>query len=406
MKVPTSIKLKIVDVVPLLLSYTYPKDEQPHFVGGKVVRRNAALIQVKTDEGLVGLGEVGSAIFLPDGVAPVIARFRGLVLGENPFNVERVWQRLYAASVGWGRRGLAIGVMSAIDTALWDLMGQATGAPVYELLGGLYHQRLRLYASFIPKDTNSLLTDLRRAVDKGFTAVKIKMGAATYPGGGGFQMGAAPDLVRERQLLRAVREAVGDRVDVLVDAAQASAPAPWSVSVAIQVARLVEEINGYLLEEPCGADDVAGYAAVAKVVTVPIAAGENLATRYEFQSWLDQRALDILQPDVTCVGGLTEARKIAALAEYCRVPLIPHIWWTGVGMMANLHFAVSTPGCALAEHSQATYPLREELLCEPLAVENGCLSMPKCPGLGVKLPDQIAEQYKFIPGPTFVPDST
>lgn len=398
------ISVKIVDLVPLLLSYTYPKDEQPHFAGGKVVRRNVALIQVKTDAGLTGLGEVGSAIFLPDGVAPVVARFKGLLLGESPFNVERVWQRLYAASVGWGRRGLAIGVMSAIDTALWDLMGQVTDVPVYELLGGLYHERLRLYASFIPKDPASLLNDLRRAVDRGFTAVKIKMGAATYPGGGGFQMGAAPDLARERQLLRAVRETVGDRVDVLVDAAQASAPSPWSVPVALQVARLVQEINGYLLEEPCGADDVAGYAAVAKAADVPIAAGENLATRYEFQAWLDHHALDILQPDVTCVGGLTEARKIALLAEYWRVPVVPHIWWTGVGMMANLHFAVSTPGCSLAEHSQATYPLREELLCEPLTVANGYLAAPKHPGLGVKLPDQVAEQYRFIPGPTFVPD--
>ena len=363
------------------------------------------MVQIKTDEGLTGLGEVGSAIFLPDGVAPVVARLRGLLLGESPFNVERVWQRLYSVSVGWGRRGLAIGVIGAIDTALWDLMGQAIGVPVYELLGGLYHQRLRVYASFIPKDTESLLSDLRRAVGKGYSAVKIKMGAATYPGGGGFPMGTAFDLARERQLLRSVRETVGDRVDVLVDAAQASAPLPWSVPLAIQVARLVEEINGYLLEEPCGADDVASYAAVAKAVDVPIAAGENLSTRYDFQNWVDRRALDILQPDVTCVGGLTEAKKIAALAEYSRIPMIPHIWWTGVGMMANLHFAVSTPSCALAEHSQATYPLREELLCEPLTVENGCLSLPKCAGLGVKLPDQVTEQYKFIPGPTFVPDA-
>lgn len=396
--------MRISDIVPLLLSYTYPTEEQPHFTGGKVVRRNAALIQVKTDDGLTGLGEVGSAIFLPDGVAPVVARFRGLLLGENPFNVERIWQRLYSVSVGWGRRGLAIGVLSAIDMALWDLMGQATGAPVYELLGGLYHPKLRVYASFIPKDTASLLSDLRRAADQGFTAVKIKMGAATYPGGGAFPMGAAPDLKREAHMLRVVRETIGNHVDVLVDAAQASAPSPWPVPSAIQVARLVEEIDGYLLEEPCGADDMAGYAAVAQAVQVPIAAGENLSTRFEFQTWMDHHALDILQPDVTCVGGLTEARKIALLAEYRRVPIVPHIWWTGVGMMANLHLAVSTPGCPLAEHSQATYPLREELLREPLSVENGYLSMPKCPGLGVKLSEDLAERYRFVPGPTFVPD--
>ncbi|HBY96661.1 MAG: mandelate racemase/muconate lactonizing enzyme family protein [Ardenticatenaceae bacterium] len=397
--------MKIVDVVPLLLSYTYPETEQPHFAGGRVVRRNAALVQVSTDEGLTGLGEVGSAIFLPDGVEPMVARFKGLLRGESPLNTERLWQRLYAASIGWGRRGLAMGVISAIDSALWDLAGQAAGVPVYDLLGGLYHDRLRVYASFIPKQAAALLADVQRAVDEGFTAVKIKLGAATYPGGGGFQMGAAPDLAHERLLLGTIREAIGARVDLLVDAAQAVAPQPWPVPTAVQVARLAEEFGAYLLEEPCGADDLAAHSAVARAVDVPVAAGENLATRYEFQTWLDAGALDILQPDVTVAGGLTEARKIAALAEYRHVPLIPHIWWTGVGMMANLHFAVSTPGCVLAEHSRATYPLREELLSEPLALEDGHVILPRSPGLGVRLPEDLRERYRYVPGPTFVPDA-
>jgi L-alanine-DL-glutamate epimerase-like enolase superfamily enzyme len=288
--------------------------------------------------------------------------------------------------------------------ALWDVVGKATGTPVYQLLGGLYHDRIRAYASLIPQPRDQLVANLEMCVEQGFTAVKIKLGAATYPGGGGLGMGVEPCVDRERHLVEAAREAVGPHVDLMVDAAQAVAPEPWPVPTVIEVARMLEEFDVFWLEEPCGADNLEGHAAVARAVDMPVAAGENLATHFEFKQWMEMRALDIVQPDVVIAGGLLECKKIAALASAYRIPIAPHMWWTGVGMMANLHFIASTPGCIVAEYPQMTYPLREDLLQQPLLFENGYLCLPPVPGLGVRLTEEIIEKYPYQPGPTWRPD--
>jgi L-alanine-DL-glutamate epimerase-like enolase superfamily enzyme len=396
--------MKITNVSSILLSFTYPSDERPRFAGGQVLRRNAALVRVDTDEGLSGLGEVGSAIFIPEAVQTVVAKLKGLILEEDPFNIERIWQKMYASSAAWGRRGLGMGAISGIEVALWDVVGKAMSTPVYQMLGGLYHDRIRAYASLIPQPREQLVAQFKVCVDQGFTAVKIKLGAATYPGGGGLGMGVRPSLDRERELVQAAREAVGPDVDLMVDAAQAVAPEPWPVPTVIEVAKMLEEFDAFWLEKPCGADNLDGHAAVATAVDIPVAAGENLATRFEFKQWMERGAVDIIQPDVVIAGGLLECKKIAALASAYNIPIAPHMWWTGVGMMANLHFTASTPGCIIAEYPQVTYPLREELLEEPLSLQDGYLRLPAVPGLGVRLTDEIIEKYPFQPGPTWQPD--
>jgi len=190
----------------------------------------------------------------------------------------------------------------------------------------------------------------------------------------------------------------------MVDAAQPVAPEPWPVPMVIEVARMLEEHGAFWIEEPCGVDNLDAHAAVARAVDIPVAAGENLATRFEFKQWMEGGALDIVQPDVVIAGGLLECKKIAALASAYNIPVAPHMWWTGVGMMANFHFIASTPGCIIAEYPQMTYPLREELMEQPLSPQDGYVRLPAVPGLGVRLTEEIMEKYPYQPGPTWQPD--
>jgi len=393
--------MKITDIRTVLLSCDYPAKERA-VPGGMALRKHAALVQVFTDVGLTGLGEVGDGAFFPEGVGVFVERFKSLLVGEDPLLIERHWQRMYANARYWGRRGLAIGVISGIEVALWDILGQAKGLPVYSLLGGKYHDRIKAYAGGLPKPREQLPAQLKGYVDEGFTAVKIRIGLI-FPGSGECEMEPRYDLERDREVVRVAREAIGDRVDLIVDAGQGQAPQPWSAARAIKVARMLEEYDVFWLEEPCGADDVQGYAAVAAAIEMPIAGGEGACTRWEFRELIQKKALDIVQPDVTHAGGLLECKRIAALASASGIPVAPHCWGTGVGLMATLHFIASTPGCLIAEFSRVPYALREELLVAPLLVEGGYIELPGVPGLGVELTEEIVHRYPFQPGLTWKP---
>lgn len=393
--------MKITDIRTVLLSCDYPTEERV-VPGGMALRKHAALVQIFTDEGLSGLGEVGDGAFFPEGVKVFVERFKSLLLGENPSHLERHWQRMYGSSRYWGRRGLAVGVISGIEVALWDILGQAKGLPVYRLLGGKYHDRIRAYAGGMPKPLEQLPAQLKGYINEGFTAVKIRIGLI-FPGGGKWGMEPHYDLEKDKEVVQVAREAVGGEVDLMVDAGQGQAPQPWSAARAIKVARMLEEHDVFWLEEPCGVDDVEGYAAVAAAVEIPIAGGEGACTRWEFRELIQKRAVDIVQPDVTHAGGLLECKRIAAMASAYGVPVAPHCWWSGVGLMATLHFIASTPGCLIAEFSRAPYALREELLVEPLSVKDGYIELPEVPGLGVRLTEEIIHRYPFQPGPTWKP---
>jgi L-alanine-DL-glutamate epimerase-like enolase superfamily enzyme len=395
--------MKVVDVRTVLLSYRYPANQRPAFAGGYSLGKNAALVEITTDEGLTGLGEVGAGAFFAEAVPVVVDRFKAMLVGQDVSDIQRLWDMLFQRTAYWSQRGLGVSVLSGIDTALWDITGKLAGDPVYRLLGAATSPRLKVYASFIPRPIQDLYPDLEQAFAEGFKAVKIKIGPATYPGSAFATLPEPYDLEIDRDLVAHARSAVGPTVDLLADAGQAHSVAPWPVSTARKVARMLEEFSVFWLEEPCGIDRLEDYAALAASVEIQIAAGENSCTRHDVRALLEEHAVDVFQPDVVHIGGITEARRAARQAEQYRVPLAPHVWWTGVGMMANLHFAAATPGVILAEHSRAAFPLREALLVQQPALREGYLTLPDTPGLGVELRPEVEAEYAFVPGSLFLP---
>jgi L-alanine-DL-glutamate epimerase-like enolase superfamily enzyme len=300
-------QMKITDVKAMVL--TYPLAKPIMDATYTLPNRNAVLVEIETSEGLTGIGE--AAYF---GGPPVITRMiiekelKAYLVEEDPLDIERLWETMYQRSIKHGRKGAVIASMSGIDIALWDIKAQAAGMPLHKLLGGC-HEKIRAYASagFYAegKGLKELAEEMASYVAEGFNAVKMKIG----------RLSAQEDLAR----IKAVREAIGDQVDLLVDGNNA-----YTSYQAIQLARRMEDYNIFWFEEPVPAEDLEGSAAVAAAIDMPVAAGENEFTRYGFRDLFLHRAVDIAQPDVTWCGGITEAKKIAAMASAWNISCVPH----------------------------------------------------------------------------------
>lgn len=343
------------------------------------------LVRVHTDEGLVGLGEC-SGMNGPVVRSVVEGSLRPLLLGEDPRDIERLWERMYVSTYKIRGQSQSIGI-SGVDIALWDLLGKALDVPVYRLLGGCYRDRIRMYASSVPrelKDPARSAEMAARYVESGFAALKVKVGTRW-----GFD--DLPDLAV--QTVRAIRQAIGPGPGLMVDANSA-----YTAHTAIRMGRQFEEQDIFHFEEPVPFHDLGAMAQVAAALDVPVAGGEQDHTRYRFREILEQGAADILQCDVTKAGGLSECKKIAAMADAFGKPVTPHNTAQTVGMAATLHFLASTPNCRYAQEctilpDQKVDPARDELLTEPFRVVNGTLSVPKGPGLGVTLNEEIVERF-------------
>jgi len=375
--------MKITEVRAIPLSYVYRPEEVWKWSGGKVDVWNTCLVEIRTDEGLTGLGEVGDGHFVPDAAVALVAHFRGMLIGANPLEVDTLHHRMTMASTYWGRRGVAVGVISALEMACWDILGKAVGQPVYVLLGGLRRSSVRVYASAgMEKPPEEFAAALQEHVAAGYGAIKIR---------GGYS------VRRDAGLMELARRAVGDEVDVMIDAGQHYVPSPWSLAEAIEVARAIEPYRPFWLEEPLHIEQPREYAALREKTTTPIAAGENGATLREFRNLLEAGALDVLQPDVTHSGGLGEVRRIAQLADLYGRKIAPHIFRSGVGLMAHLHLMCSIPNALIFEHSRMSNPLRDDLLLNPVVVKDGAIQAPRAdaPGLGVHLPPAIEAQYPY-----------
>jgi L-alanine-DL-glutamate epimerase-like enolase superfamily enzyme len=353
-----------VDAIPLGIPHRPTDPPSPWTAGlGKQI-----LVRVATDTGLVGWGEA-FALGAPGAVCAVVAEsLRPLLLGERPGEIERLTERLHRATLLFGRRGLAMCAISGVELALWDLAGQAHGVPVYELLGGLVQPRIRAYASLLRHERPSeVAAAARQAVARGFGAVKLHQ----------------TDVAS----VRAAREAVGPDIVLMLDV-----NCPWSPDEAIRMGRALAEYDLAWLEEPVWPpEDYRGLARVAAALDTPVAAGENEATVVGFREILAQGAVDILQPSVTKVGGLGEAKKIATLAAAWNVPVVPHSFYVGPGLAATLHLIASTPGIAYVE-----YPgdeLVTPLLADPIRTVDGWVAVPQAPGLGVRPNAEALRSY-------------
>jgi len=351
--------------------------------------QDGLLIKIHTDAGLVGIGEVDSspevakAIFDAPFSHTIASGLRALLVGEDPRDVERLWEKMYRGTIYFGRRGAAIHAMSGADIALWDLLGKATGLPVYQLLGGAYRTRLRAYASdLMPPTPEEAERRARQMRDAGFTALKF--------GWGPLGQDERTDVAQ----VAAARRGFGDDGDLMVDIGLC-----WDASTAIARCRRLAEFNPYWIEEPLPPDDLDGYGRLADAVDVRIAAGEEESTCWGFTDLIDRGRIDVVQVDVSRAGGLTESRRIAQMAHQRNLPCVPHAFSTGVLLAASMHWVAAIPNGSLVEYTVAESPLATGLtgtglLREPLRAVDGWLTVPDAPGLGIALDEDLIARYR------------
>jgi L-rhamnonate dehydratase len=346
--------------------------------------QDAFLVRVHTDEGVVGVGEADSspylvrtAIEMPSSHA--VARGVGeLLVGQDPLQIDRLWQLLFGATSYYGRSGLALHVISAIDIALWDLAGKATGLPVSELLGGRRTDDVRVYASEVMPPTPGEVRELAsRAVEAGYGAFKLGWGPL------------GRDLAADVRLIEAAREAVGPDCDLMIDGGQA-----YSVKSALRLLEAVEDTELYWFEEPLAPEDLRGYRRLADHTTVRIAAGEADAGPAAFEALVRHARIDVLQPDLSRCGGFTVARHIREIVRGTGARVVPHCFSTGVLVAASLHFAASLDEPTYSEYSVASSPFVGEILQQPFELDEGRLHVPTGAGLGIELDAGLVERMR------------
>ena len=349
---------------------------------------DVVLVWVETDEGITGVGEAcalserGEAALAVKDLIEV--GFKPYLIGENPLDIGRIWEKLYGYSEWYGRRGIAVYALSCLDVALWDIMGKALEVPVSTLLGGRFREKIRVYASllFDMEDFTATADEGKNQVREGYTAIKFGWGQAPESSFG-------LDQEKDEAIIRALREQLGDKVDIMVDVGRF---VNWSVGHAIKMARMMSKYNVFWLEEPLPQEDPDAYAELRRASDIYIAAGEGEYTRYGFRDWITKRAVDILQPDVTKTGGLTEARRIADLCQLWNIMMVPHGFSSAVNVAANLQLVASMPNAFLLEFRKTPSPLISRLAKKPFEFENGYLKIPDGPGLGIELNESTVEE--------------
>ncbi|EGU60405.1 2-dehydro-3-deoxyphosphogalactonate aldolase [Vibrio nigripulchritudo ATCC 27043] len=341
------------------------------------------VVEVYTDDGLVGIGNVALA---PRIAKQIIDQYLApLVIGQDPFDYEYLWQRMYRSTLAWGRKGVGMAAISAIDIALWDLMGKATNKPVFKLLGGRTKETIPCYASKLYRtDLDEMQREAQSYLDQGFSAMKMRFGYGPKDG---------PQGVRKNlDSVAAVREVIGEDVDLMLECYMG-----WNLEYTKRILPKLEQFQPRWLEEPVIADDIDGYAELNQLTSIPISGGEHEFTSYGFRQLLEKRAVSVIQYDTNRVGGITAAHKINAIAESFGVPVIPH-----AGQMHNYHLTMSTLASPMSEY----FPVHDveignELFYyifegDPTPV-NGTIDLDEnTPGLGLSISDKYLDQFNVI----------
>jgi L-alanine-DL-glutamate epimerase-like enolase superfamily enzyme len=335
------------------------------------------LVEVRTGEGLTGLGSCFTSQALVEGALELL---RPMLVGETGLEPERVAEKLRQSTFWQGRGGAVEHAISGVDIALWDLWGKALGQPVSRLLGGNYRERIKPYASILFDDPPVLRERLQEQVARGFRAIKM-----------GWRPFGRVSRKLDELLVRTARETVGDDVELMVDAGGSEQFWPHGVAWARETARMLGDHGVVWFEEALRPDDVEGFRELRQSSPVLIATGEVLTRRQAFQPYLTTRALDVVQPDVTKCGGLSEGRRIGWMAHDHGVLLVPHGWNTAVGVAADLALTAAMPVARWVEY-QTGVPYIEDLIDPPFRLDaDGLLRVPTGPGLGIQLnPDALA----------------
>lgn len=343
--------------------YIYPK-------GGM------AVIKIVTDQGLYGLGITGGITIIPFGIIKsFIEEFKPILIGENPFDVERIWSQLWSPKI-IGRRGLSTKIISLIDIALWDIRGKATNQPLHKLLGG-YQQSIPVYLAGGYYQEGKTLTDLSAEMSSyaalGVQAVKMKIGGAS--------------ISQDVERVRIVRDAIGPDINLMVDANNA-----YYYPEAIRMAKKLEDFDIFWFEEPVAPDDYKGHRRVAESTSIPIAAGENEFTRYGFRDLIEGQCVSILNPDAQVLGGITEFMKVAALCQAYNLPISPH------GLQEiHIHLVTAIPnGLLLEYYNNVTDPMWGNCFEEHLVLDKGYASPSNRPGLGIEIDTKGLQSYQVL----------
>lgn len=388
--------MHIVDVRTIPLSY---RCETPYMsAAGVQTARHALLVEVETDNGLVGIGEAGSAGGpLVSTQVVVEHELKPLILGEDPLRLEYLWQKMFQRTRQHGRRGIVMHAISGIDIALWDIAGKVAQLPVYRLLGA-YRDTVEAYASggFYQegKDIAALVEEAGSYMSQGYRAMKMKIGRNPSTQTNLRAMLASHDqcvvsLEDDLARVEAVRRVLGREAKLMVDINCA-----WSPALAIQMGKAMEPYNLYWIEEPVATDDIRGSAEVARVLGTAIAGYETEIGAYGFRELITQGAVDIIQPDIAWAGGFTECRRIAAFAHVYNIMTAPHAFSSALTLVASMHLLASLPNGLMLEFDQNPNALRQQLLKEPISAEAGFVKLPERPGLGVELDPVTIERYR------------
>jgi L-alanine-DL-glutamate epimerase-like enolase superfamily enzyme len=383
--------MKITDVKALRVVYPNPSKASYAMVrpldiytrfkkapgGPPPAMASAAFIKVETDEGISSLIRAGGPYIGGELQAHIASNYlKPILLGEDPFNVEMLWDQMFKASFGYGRKGAVIMAMSLIDSALWDIIGKAKKEPVYRLLGGRTRDRIRCYASHLhPLPSEELAAEAQGYVEEGYTAMKMRFIAGPADG--------LPGMDRNFELVKVVRDAIGYGIELMADCWTS-----WSLPYAIKMIRRLERFELSWVEEPLPPDDIEGYIRLRKLVETPISAGEHEYTLLGFKELITRGAVDVVQPDVTWCGGITEIRKVCALAEAFDVQVIPH-----ASAPPSLHLIMSQKPtvCPMAEY--LTRYAIHEFEKNPIKPKGGYIELPDNPGLGVELDEELIKRY-------------
>ena len=379
--------MKITDIRTWALRS--PIDEPFAFSQGWVRERGATIVEVVTDDGLSGWGEALCQGLQPPEVAKaaIDSVFRPLLMGADAGRPEVQWHRMYNHSRDFGMKGAVIGALSALDIALWDLLGKSLGRPVHALLGGAFRESIEPYATGFYRiggrgESARLAREAERHYANGFRAMKIKLG-----------FGLDDDLA----VMRDIRAALGAApVTLMIDTNHA-----YGTADAIRLGRALDDVDLRWYEEPVVQEDVDGYAEVRRALSCPIAGGENEYTLFGFRDLLRARAVDVVQPDVAAAGGFTACRHIAALAHAHGVAVNPHVWGSAIGQAASLHLIAALPVAhpslharePIFEYDQSLHPFRRDLIRSPIERTGERVPVPMEPGLGIEVNRDVLERF-------------
>ena len=371
---------KINNIEVFFLEYPFPKQINYRYSAGVVDNMIVPVIKITDDKGEYGIGEVTHGQFTHKPIIGLVQHFKDLLKGTNIENINQAWENMYGSSVFWNREGIGIGVMGGINIAMYDILGKKLKQPVYQLLGGINKEKIRIYASNgLFESSNELIKDAKKAYKLGFRVYKMRV--------------VNPNSVIK--IVASFKKHFKNKMDLIVDAVQGSAANPWSTKVSINLAKELEKYNILFFEEPCRVENIQGYSEIKKSTRLNIAGAESIPTARAFKPYLDSCVFDVLQFDIA-TSGFTEGRRICDLAYIYNKPVAIHSWGSAISIMAGIHFGLTVPNVAFTEYCFMDHPINKELFeNKKIKITNGYTLKPNCYGLGVNFDNMLSKKFPY-----------